>query len=206
MSFAPAGAGVQKARSGTPSRKPRADAGRNRERLIDAAKSAFAKAGPGAPLDDIARRAGVGIGTLYRHFPSRESIIEAVYQREVTQLGDAAARLLAEHPPADALHAWMRLFVDYIATKKVIAPALGVIAAGKADFYAVYGERIPAAMTLLVSEAAASRAIRADTNPQDLLRALLGFTYGNADPAWQASALRLIDLVMDGLRLPPAIG
>ena len=200
MSFAPERPGVQKARSGILSRKPRADAGRNRERLIDAAKAAFAEAGPGAPLDTIARRAGVGIGTLYRHFPSRESIIEAVYRREVTQLGDAAGRLLVEHPPADALHAWMRLFVDYIATKKVIAPALGAIAAGRADVFAVYGERIPAAMTLLVREAAASGAIRADANPDDLLRALLGFTYGNADPAWRGSALRLIDLVMDGLR------
>ena len=183
-----------------PPRKTRADAERNRERLIDAAKAAFAEAGPAVSLDEIARSAGVGIGTLYRHFPTRDAIIEAVYRREVIQLGDAAERLLAEHPPAEALHAWMRLFVDYIATKKMIAPALGAIAAAGSDLYAIYGNRIPAAMRLLVESAAAAGAIRPDANPADLLRALLGFTYGNADPAWQSSALRLIDIIMDGLK------
>ena len=104
-------------------RKPRADGLRNRERLIDVAKLAFAEIGPNVSLEEIARRAEVGIGTLYRHFPTRDDIIAAVYRREVTQLADAAKRLLETRPAGEALHEWLRLFVDYIATKKVIAPA-----------------------------------------------------------------------------------
>jgi len=105
-------------------RKPRADSVRNRERLMEAAKAGFADVGPDVSLEDIARRAGVGIGTLYRHFPSRDAIVEAVYRREVQQLADAATRLVETMAPGEALHACMRLFVDYIATKRLIAPAL----------------------------------------------------------------------------------
>ncbi|WP_372784371.1 TetR/AcrR family transcriptional regulator [Phenylobacterium sp.] len=180
-------------------RKPRADAERNRERLIDAAKAAFADKGPDVSLEEIARRAGVGIGTLYRHFPTRDAIVEAVYRREVRQLAEAATRLLETRPPGEALHEWMRLFVDYIATKKVIASALGAIVGG-AELYAASGAQIIGAMSLLVRRAADSGDIRADADPEDLLRALVGFTYGNASPGWQPSALRLIDILMDGLR------
>ncbi len=185
-----------------PPRKPRADGQRNRERLLEAAKAAFAEAGPDISLDEIARRAGVGIGTLYRHFPTRDAIVEAVYRREVAQLADAATRLLDELPPGAALHEWMRLFVDYIATKKVIASALGSIAGGAA-LYAASGERIQQAMSLLVTRAAAAGQIRADADPADILRALVGFTYFNTSPGWEASAHRLIDLLMDGLRSGP---
>ena len=104
-----------------PARKPRADGQRNRERLMEAAKAAFAEVGADVSLEEIARRAGVGIGTLYRHFPTRDAIVEAVYRREVEQLADAATRLIGSMPPGEALHEWMRLFVDYIATKKLIA-------------------------------------------------------------------------------------
>ncbi len=183
-----------------PLRKPRADAARNRERLVEAAKAGFAQAGPDVSLDEIARRAGVGIGTLYRHFPTRGAIVEAVYRREVRQLADGATRLIATLPPGEALHAWMRLFVDYIATKKVIAPALGSIGGGASALYAASGAQITDAMTALVARAAAAGDIRADVDPADLLRALVGFTYGNADPGWEASARRLIDILMDGLR------
>jgi len=183
-----------------PPRKPRADGQRNRERLLEVAKAAFAEAGPDINLDEIARRAGVGIGTLYRHFPTRDAIVEAVYRREVAQLADAATRLLDERPPAAALHEWMRLFVDYIATKKVIASALGSIAGGVSELYAASGVRINAATGLLVTRAAAAGEIRADADPADILRALVGFTYFNTSPGWEASAHRLIDLLMDGLR------
>ncbi len=185
-----------------PPRKPRADGQRNRERLLEAAKAAFAEAGPDISLDEIARRAGVGIGTLYRHFPTRDAIVEAVYRREVAQLADAATRLLDELPPGAALHEWMRLFVDYIATKKVIAAALGSIAGGVSELYASSGARIQAAMSLLIARAAAAGQIRADADPADILRALIGFTYFNTSPGWEASAHRLIDLLMDGLRSP----
>jgi AcrR family transcriptional regulator len=111
-------------------RKPRADARRNRDGLLEAAKATFAEVGAEASLDEIARRAGVGIGTLYRHFPTRDAVVEAVYRREVQQLADAAPRLIESMAPAEALRAWMRLFIDYIAAKKVIAPALKSSVAG----------------------------------------------------------------------------
>jgi AcrR family transcriptional regulator len=185
---------------GPGARKPRADAQRNRERLVDVAKVAFAEAGPDVSLDEIARRAGVGIGTLYRHFPTRDAIVQAVYRREVRQLAEAATRLLGSLPAGEALHQWMRLFVEYIATKKVIASALGSIVGGASELYASSGAQITEAMSLLVRRAAESGDIRPDVDPDDLLRALVGFTYGNGSPGWQASALRLIDILTDGLR------
>ena len=185
-----------------PARKPRADGQRNRERLMETAKAAFAEVGVDVSLDEIARRAGVGIGTLYRHFPTRDAIVEAVYRREVEQLAAAATRLLDSHSPGDALHEWMRLFVDYVVTKKVMASALGAIVGnGASALYAYSGAQITGAMSLLVERAGASGDIRPDVDPNDLLRALIGFTYGNTAPGWQASALRLIDILMDGMRI-----
>ena len=182
-------------------RKLRADGVRNRERLVEAAKAGFADVGPEVSLEEIARRAGVGIGTLYRHFPTRDAIVEAVYRREVQQLADAATRLLGSLSPGKALHEWMGLFVDYIAAKKVIAPALGSIAGGVSELYASSGAMLTDAMTRLVERARTSGDIRANVEPADVLRGLIGLTYGNADPAWEASARRLIDILMDGLRL-----
>jgi AcrR family transcriptional regulator len=183
-------------------RKPRADALRNRDRLLEAAKASFAAAGAEVSLDEIARRAGVGIGTLYRHFPTREAIVEAVYRREVEQLADAANRLTRSLPPGEALHAWMRLFVDYVATKRVIAPALKSMVGGASELYASSGARITEAMGLMVEHAKAAGDIRGDADPADLLRALAGFTHFNAGADWEASARRLIDILMDGLRSP----
>jgi AcrR family transcriptional regulator len=181
-------------------RKPRADGQRNRERLLETAKTAFANVGPDVSLDEIARSAGVGIGTLYRHFPNRDAIVEAVYRREVQQLADAATRLSDTLSPGEALHQWMRLFVDYIATKKVIGSALGAIVGGVSELYAASGLLIIGSMNALVGQASASGDIRADVDPNDVLRALVGFTYGNTSPGWEESALRLIDILMDGLR------
>jgi len=186
-------------------RKPRADAQRNRERLIGAAKAAFADAGADVALEEIARRAGVGIGTLYRHFPTRDAVIEAVYRREVEQLGAAAQRLLADEPPGQALRDWMRVFVDYIATKKVIAAALANLSSSP-TLYAASGETIISAittLTTLTTAAITAGDIRPDADPADLLRALVGFTYGATAPGWRESALRLIDLLMAGLRVQP---
>jgi AcrR family transcriptional regulator len=181
-------------------RKPRADAQRNRDGLLEAAKGAFAEAGAEASLDEIARRAGVGIGTLYRHFPTRDAIVEAVYRREVQQLAEAAPRLVGSLPPAEALRAWMGLFIDYIAAKKVIAPALKSLVGGGSALYADSSARINEAMALLVERARASGDIRPSADSADLLRALIGFAYVNAGPDWEASARRLIDLLIDGLR------
>jgi len=182
------------------SRKPRADAQRNRDGLLEAAKAAFAEVGPEASLDEIARRARVGIGTLYRHFPTRDAIVEAVYRREVQQLADAAPRLADSLPPAEALRAWMGVFIDYIAAKKVIAPALKSLVGGGSALYADSGARINEAIALLVERARASGDIRPSADSADLLRALIGFAYVNSAPDWEASARRLIDLLIDGLK------
>jgi AcrR family transcriptional regulator len=186
-------------------RKPRADAQRNRERLIETAKAAFSELGTDVSLEEIARRAGVGIGTLYRHFPTRDAIVAAVYQHEVEQLAAAAQRLLATLPPAEALHQWLRMAIDYIATKKLMASALNAMADGTTALYASSTPRIIGSVTLLVDRAKAAGAIRADVDADDMLRALVGFAYGNitsnaADPAWRDSALRLIDVLMAGLK------
>lgn len=182
-------------------RKPRADALRNRERLIDVAKQAFAEIGPNVSLEEIARRAEVGIGTLYRHFPTRDDIIAAVYRREVTQLADAAKRLLETRPAGEALHEWLRLFVDYIATKKVIAPALASMAGGTSALYESSIELMKGAIADLVENAIAAGDIRPDVEPFDLVQALGSFAMGvSTSPGWEARTLRLIDILMDGLR------
>ncbi len=181
-------------------RKPRADSTRNRQSLIDAAKGAFAEVGLTVSLEDIARRASVGIGTLYRHFPTREDVVEAVYRHEVEQLTEAAPRLIETLPAAEALHRWMHLFIDYIATKRLIAPSLGAAAARKPALYASSSELINHAISTLVKRAVESGKVRKDISPTDLLRGMVGVSFGNTDAGWEASARRLIDLMMDGLR------
>jgi AcrR family transcriptional regulator len=171
-------------------RKPRADS----------AKEGFTAVGLNVSLEEIARRAGVGIGTLYRHFPSREAVVEAVYRREVEQLAESVPQLLETGPAGEALHKWMHLFVDYIATKRLIAPSLGVAAARTSSLYATSAELITRAITTLVKRAVDSGAVRKDIDPSDLLRALVGVSYGNPDAGWEASARRLVDILMDGLR------
>jgi AcrR family transcriptional regulator len=181
-------------------RKPRADSARNRQLLIDTAKAAFADVGLNASLEEIARRARVGIGTLYRHFPNREAVVQAVYRREVEQLAEAVPELLKSSPPGEALHKWMHLFVDYIATKRLIAPSLGAATGETSALRANSTELITRAIATLVKRAADSGEVRKDIAPSDLLRAMVGVSYGNPDEAWEASARRLIDLLMDGLR------
>jgi len=181
-------------------RKPRADSARNRQLLIDAAKAGFTDVGLNVSLEEIARRAGVGIGTLYRHFPTREAVVEAVYRREVEQLAEAVPQLLQTSPAGAALHKWMHLFVDYIATKRIIAPSLGAAASRSSPLHASSVELITNAISTLVKRAIASGDVRKDIDPSDLLRAMVGVSYGNPDAGWEASARRLINLLMDGLR------
>jgi AcrR family transcriptional regulator len=183
-----------------PVRKPRADSARNRQLLIDAAKAGFSEFGLNVSLEEIARRAGVGIGTLYRHFPTREAVVEAVYRREVEQLAEAVPQLLETSPAGEALHKWMHLFVDYIATKRLIAPSLAAAASRGSSLHTTSVELITRALTTLVKRAVASGDVRKDIDPSDLLRALVGVSYGNPDAGWQASARRLVDILMDGLR------
>src|SRR4029077_10729873 len=116
-------------------RKPRADAERNSERILEAAKEAFTRSGADASLDDIAKQAGVGVGTLYRHFPARDELLEAVYRTEVEKLAAAEQKFAETMPPIEALRAWMLLFVDYIATKKIIAAALNTLVGGHSKVF-----------------------------------------------------------------------
>jgi len=180
-------------------RRPRADAERNRNTLMQAAKSAFTEVGPEVSLEEIARRAGVGIGTLYRHFPTRGAIVQAVYRREVQQLAASSRQLLESLPPVEALRAWMRVFVEYIATKRIISPALNALAT-KSELFAASGELMTAAITLLVDNAAASGEIRPDVDALDLLYALAGLSNVTADAGWEQRAMRLIDVLIAGIR------
>jgi AcrR family transcriptional regulator len=183
-------------------RKPRADGARNRQLLIDAGKAGFAEVGMNVTMEEIARRAGVGIGTLYRHFPTREAVVEAVYRREVEQLSEAVPQLLEAHAPAVALHRWMHLFIDYIATKRLIASSLGPKTGPSSNLYATCSELIGNALSTLVKRAVQSGDVRKDVEPTDLLRAMIGVSYQNPDAGWEASARRVIDLLMDGLKAP----
>jgi AcrR family transcriptional regulator len=183
-----------------PARKPRADSARNRQLLIDAAKAGFSGVGLDVSLEEIARRAGVGIGTLYRHFPTRDAVVQAVYRREVEHLAEAVPQLLQNSPAGEALHKWMHLFIDYIATTRIIAPSLAVAAARTPALHTTSSELITGAISTLVKRAIASGDVRKDINPSDLLRAMVGVSYGNPDAGWEASARRLIDILMDGLR------
>jgi AcrR family transcriptional regulator len=187
---------------GMAARRPRADAQRNRLRLIETAKAVFADKGSGASLDEISRAAGVGIGTLYRHFPTRDSLIEAVYRNETAQLMAAAARLSGTHPPVAALREWLLLFVDYMVTKHGMSEALNSIVGGTSDLYATSGVQAKQAVAMLVDGAVASGDIRLEMEPLDLLRALAGVANLNAHPDWKQAAVRLVDILIAGMRIP----
>lgn len=181
-------------------RKPRADAQRNRERILDAAKQAFTRSTGNVNLDDIAKKAGVGPGTLYRHFPTREALLEAVYRTEVEKLAAAERELAKTLPPVEALRAWMLLFVDYIAAKHVIAPALNTLVGGPSKLFESSGTQIKSAIRALVKRAIASGDIRPDLDPIDLLRALIGVSNVASGPGWPQSAKRLVEILILGSR------
>ena len=181
-------------------RKPRTDAQRNRERVLEVAKGAFTRFGADASLDEIARQAGVGPGTLYRHFPTRDALIEAVYRSEVEKIAASARKLADELPPLEALRAWMLLFVDHIAAKQIIAPALNSIVGGASKLYEGSRGQIQEAIETLVKRAIKSGQIRRDLDAFDLLRALIGVSHVPAGPDWKQSARRLVDILIAGSR------
>ena len=182
-------------------RKPRADAQRNRVRVLEAAKQAFTRHGGNASLDEIAKDAGVGAGTLYRHFPTRDALIEAVYRTEVEKLAAAEGKFAASLPPLEALRAWMLLFVDYIEAKHIIAPALNTYAGGASKLYESSRAQVSGAIEALVKRAIQSGDIRKDIEPFDLLRALIGVSSSmGSGPGWPQSAKRLVDILITGSR------
>jgi len=181
-------------------RKPRTDAQRNRERILEVAKDAFTRHSADASLDDIARQAGVGPGTLYRHFPTRDALIEAVYQSEVEKIAAAGRKLAEQKPPLEALRAWMLLFVDHIAAKLIIAPALNSIVGGPSRLYEGSRSQIQEVVEALVKRAIKSGDMRKDVEPFDFLRALIGVAHVPMGPDWQQSARRLVDILIAGSR------
>jgi AcrR family transcriptional regulator len=187
-------------------RKPRIDAVRNRERVLEAAKSVFSAGGPDASLEAVARTAGVGIGTLYRHFPTREALFEAVYRREVEQLADLVEKLKKEAQPIDALRHWMRSIVKFVATKKGMSAALALAVDKNSELVSYSSDRLSRAVGVLLERAIAAGEIRDDISPEDLLRALVGMCYTHDQPGWQTSVLRLVDVFIDGLRKPSNAG
>jgi AcrR family transcriptional regulator len=184
----------------TTARKPRTDALRNRERILEAAKAAFTRHGANASLDEIAKQAGVGAGTLYRHFPSRDDLIEGVYRNEVEKLAAAAARFAETMSPLEALRAWMLLLVEYIAAKHIIAPALNTIAGGPSRLHEGSRSTIQSAIDGLVKRAKKSGDLRRDLDAYDLLRALIGVSQVGSGSDWQQSARRLVDILIAGSR------
>lgn len=181
-------------------RQPRADALRNRERLIEAATRVFGDQSGQASLEAVAREAGVGIGTLYRHFPTRESLFEAVYRHEVEHLGDLAERLAREGPPVDALREWLRANIQLMATKKGMVEALQLVAMSSTELKAYSFERLTNALAVLLDRGVTAGELRSDIAAEDLLRTVVGIFYADGGPQWQASAQRIIDVFVDGLR------
>jgi AcrR family transcriptional regulator len=183
-----------------PGRKPRTDALRNRERILEVAKEAFTRSGAQTSLDDIAKQAGVGAGTLYRHFPTRDDLLEAVYRTEVERLAEAEKRFAETLPPVEALRAWLLLFVDYIATKQLIAPVLNTLPGGASKVFEASYAQVWAAVRALVKRAIKSGEIRKDLDPIDLLRALVGVANAATSPDRHQSARRLVDILVNGSR------
>ncbi len=191
---------MAKKRSQSVRRKPRVDAQRNRERLLEIAKEAFTRSGANVSLDEVARQAGVGAGTLYRHFPTRDALLEAVYRTEVERLAAAERKFADTLSPIEALRAWMLLFVDYIAAKQIIAPTLNTLVGGVSKLFEATGDQVKGAIRALVKRAIESGDIRPDLDPLDLLRALIGVSNVASGPGWQQSARRLVDILITGSR------
>jgi AcrR family transcriptional regulator len=185
----------------TPVRKPRADAARNRERLLEAARAAFSNGGVSVSLEEIARLAGVGIGTLYRHFPTRDALIAEVYRNEAAKLGEAARELAERRTPLEALREWLLLFVDYVSTKLILVEALRAMVSDTSKLTAASGDMLTTSVKGLVDRAVESGDIVGDTvDPVDLLRALSGVASTGAGPDWHVAAARMVDVLIAGLK------
>ena len=191
---------MAKKRSHPAGRKPRADAQRNRERILEVAKEAFTRFGANASLDDIAKESGVGPGTLYRHFPARAELLHAVYRSELEKLAAAAQKFAQTMPPLEALRAWLLLFVDGIAAKQLIAPAVNTLVGDPKKVFEASYAQVQEALRALVMRAIRSGDIRKDLDPLDLLRALVGVANVAASPDWLQSAKRLVDILITGSR------
>jgi AcrR family transcriptional regulator len=185
-----------------PARRLRADAQRNTDAVVEAAKVVFAQSGVDAPVREIATRAGVGVGTLYRRFPQRSDLIVAVFQHEIDACTDAASALAAEHGPGEALARWLHRYVDFFATKRGLAAALHSGDPAYVALPAYFDRRLRPALALLLESATAAGEIRANVDPDDLLLAV-GNLCRPTDAERSGHANRMVDLIVDGLRYVP---
>lgn len=181
-------------------RKPRADALRNREHILSIAREAFGRDGAAVTLDQIVRLSGLGVGTFYRHFPTRDALVEALYLSELEKLSVAVEELSASSTPVEALRQWLLLFVDLMATKMALKEALNAMVGGTAELYACSSEMLRRCITTLTDRAVAAGEIRLDMDPLDLLRALSGVSGAAADAEWAPGARRMVDILVAGLR------
>ena len=181
-----------------PHRRLRADARRNIDALLEAAKAVFVASGVDAPVREIAAKAGVGIGTIYRHFPQRSDLIVGVFRREVDACADAAAVLTAEHEPGEALARWIHRYVDFISAKRGLAAALHSGDPAYNALPAYFQERLLPAFQALLEAAAAAGKVRGGVEPYDLLRAVAGLC--SAHDAGPDQVRRMVALLIDGLR------
>jgi AcrR family transcriptional regulator len=181
-------------------RKPRVDAQRNRDRILEVAKKTFTRHGADVSLDDIAKAARVGPGTLYRNFPNRQALLEAVYATGAEELVEAERKFAKTLTPIEALRSWLHLFVDYIAAKQIIAPALKNLVGGPSKVYESSGAKITQTINALVERAIKSGDIRPDLDPIDLLRAIFGVSNVSPNSNWPQSARRLVDILILGSR------
>ncbi|MCX4403660.1 TetR/AcrR family transcriptional regulator [Streptomyces sp. NPDC059837] len=177
----------------------RADAQRNRDKILSTASRVFAEQGLDAHLEHIAKEAGVGTATLYRNFPTREILIEAAYRNELARLCDAAPGLLAALPPREALRDWMGRFIDYATAKLGMAEALRAVVESGVNPYAHSREMMLEALTSLMDAGVTAGTIRSDISATDMFAALTGIALASGKPDQRAQAERLLDLTLDGL-------
>lgn len=184
----------------------RADAQRNRELLLAAAVAAFSRNAPEVTLESIAKDAGVGIGTLYRHFPNREALVDAAYRSELARLCDSVPVLLNAMSPDEALRTWMADFLEYMTTKRGMSEALRMVIASGGNPFAESRARLLAAFAALLRAGVADGALRSDVDPADLMASISGVSLVAGEPGQRGQAGRLLDLLMDGLRYGVAVG
>lgn len=181
-------------------RRPRADAERNRARLLDAARAAFTSGQAAVSLEQVAREADVGIGTLYRHFPTRESLVEALYRQELADLCASADDLMAAHAPDEALRAWMDRFAGYVTAKREMADALRAVFASGAVTVSEARERLTIAVRAILAAGVAAGTLRADVRPEDVVATVVGMFTATSLDGGHEQLNRMLDLLMDAIR------
>jgi AcrR family transcriptional regulator len=187
---------------GARQKRPRADAERNRQRLVEAARAAFSSGPTPVTMDQVAREAGVGIGTLYRHFPTREALVEALYRKELADLCASVDDLLATRAPGDALRAWMDRFADYVTAKREMAETLRTVFASGTVTVSQAREELARAVSAVLKADAATGTLRDDVRPEDIVALIVGSFAATSLAGGREQLDRMLDLLVDAVRRP----